>query len=82
MLCCSIKEKLRISVPEDYTKWKSNHICKKNHTGSSGSMEVNGAKRIMSRSFAMHKLRYTDFYGDGDSKRSPCYQKYLYIRVA
>ena len=31
-------------------------------------MEVNGAKRIFSRSIEKHGLRYTQYLGDGDSK--------------
>ena len=31
-------------------------------------MEPEGARRIWSRSIEKHNLRYTDFYGDGDSK--------------
>ena len=34
-------------------------------------MEVEGAKRIFERSILKRKLRYTEFYGDGDSKSHP-----------
>ncbi|GFX81198.1 uncharacterized protein TNCV_1911901 [Trichonephila clavipes] len=38
------------------------------HTGSSSSMEPVGAYRIFERSEDHRMLRYTDYYGDGDSK--------------
>ena len=31
-------------------------------------MEVEGAKRIFGRSVEKHGVRYSEFYGDGDSK--------------
>lgn len=31
-------------------------------------MEPEGAERIFQRSVKLHNLRYTEFYGDGDSK--------------
>jgi len=40
--------------------------CYRNHTGSSGSMEVGGIVAMMNRSLA-ENLRYTEFIGDGDS---------------
>ena len=33
-----------------------------------GNMEPVGGKRIWERSEAKHKLRYIEFYGDGDTK--------------
>ncbi|GFX32227.1 uncharacterized protein TNCV_2659031 [Trichonephila clavipes] len=38
------------------------------HKGSSSSMEPVGAYRIFERSEDHRMLRYTDYYGDGDSK--------------
>ena len=49
------------------TDLKSEHSCSINHEGSTGAMEVNGLKKIFSRSIRLHKLRY-NFYIDGDSK--------------
>ena len=34
-------------------------------------MEPVGAKRMFERSIQKHSLRYTEFYGDGDSKSFP-----------
>ncbi|GFT11099.1 uncharacterized protein TNCV_1084521 [Trichonephila clavipes] len=43
------------------------HFCK-NHKGSASNMETVGAYRIFERSEANRSLRYTSYYGDGDSK--------------
>ncbi|GFV26788.1 uncharacterized protein TNCV_5000721 [Trichonephila clavipes] len=44
-----------------------NNDCN-HHKGSSSSMEPVGAYRIFERSEDHRMLRYTDYYGDGDSK--------------
>lgn len=46
----------------------SNHDCKKNHSGSSGVMEVIGMTRIFQRSETNRNLRYVKYLGDGDTK--------------
>ncbi|GFS79181.1 uncharacterized protein TNCV_4408751 [Trichonephila clavipes] len=43
------------------------HFCK-NHKGSASNVETVGAYRIFERSEANRILRYTSYYGDGDSK--------------
>ncbi|GFU71543.1 hypothetical protein TNCV_4310391 [Trichonephila clavipes] len=49
-----------------------NNDCN-HHKGSSSSMEPVGAYRIFERSKDHRMLRYTDYYGDGDSKAlMPC----------
>ena len=65
---CVTNEKLKISDPEKYEHLKASHICKSKYSGSSPNMETVGAKRVFSRSIDKNKLRYTEFYGDGDSK--------------
>ena len=65
---CKSKENLKKNDELAYATWFENHNCKLNHVGSAGSMEVNGAKRIFSRSIEKHGLRYTQYLGDGDSK--------------
>lgn len=45
----------------------TDHICS-NHKGSAGSMEVAGAYKIFERSEKTRSLKYTEYYGDGDSK--------------
>ena len=52
-----------------YERLKKDHECMKNHEGSAPKMEVSGVQRIFSRSIETNKLRYTEYYGDGDSKR-------------
>ncbi|GFV90733.1 uncharacterized protein TNCV_2224491 [Trichonephila clavipes] len=40
-----------------------NEICKANHFGNSGSVEVSGAIQIFQRSESLHGLRYTKSFG-------------------
>lgn len=42
--------------------------CKSNYVGSAPSMETEGVKRIFARSEETHKLQYSEYFGDGDSK--------------
>ena len=65
---CNLKNKLRKTNITAYENWKASHVCKLNYRGSAPGMEVIGAKRIFERSIDQHKLRYSDLYGDGDSK--------------
>ncbi|GFX28246.1 uncharacterized protein TNCV_2772451 [Trichonephila clavipes] len=51
------------SKTKQNVKLQCNH-----HKGSSSSMEPVGAYRIFERSEDHRMLRYTDYYGDGDSK--------------
>lgn len=44
------------------------HKCVKNHDGSSGAMEAEGAKEIFQRSLGDRGVRYVKYLGDGDSK--------------
>lgn len=53
----------------EYQTWKADHTkCKANFQGSAPAMEPEGADRIFRSSVEQHNLRYTEFYGDGDSK--------------
>lgn len=53
---------------------KKNHSanCKRNFSGSSGMMEVQGALAMFGRSMGEHGARYTKYLGDGDSKAYTC----------
>lgn len=51
-----------------YEKLKSDHICSINHDGSAPKMEQVGVERIFGRSIEKNKVRYTEYYGDGDTK--------------
>ena len=42
--------------------------CQLNYVGSAPNMETTGAKNIITRSVANYGVRYTGYYGDGDSK--------------
>ena len=53
----------------EYQTWKANHTqCSANFKGSAPAMEPEGALRMFKRSETLHNLRYTELYGDGDSK--------------
>nr|XP_047137499.1 uncharacterized protein LOC124814004 [Hydra vulgaris] len=65
---CCMKEQLKKSNPDAYANWKNKHICLYNYQGTAGGMESVGAVRVFKRSIEKHKLRYTQFLGDGDSK--------------
>ncbi|GFY21268.1 uncharacterized protein TNCV_3993121 [Trichonephila clavipes] len=53
-----------------YKKWKILHDkeCLKKHDGSAGMMENVGIVRIFQNSLSRHSVRYTSYYGNGDSK--------------
>nr|XP_047127825.1 uncharacterized protein LOC124808661 [Hydra vulgaris] len=65
---CFHKEHLKKGNPLAYEIWHDKHKCTFNYQGLPGGMEPEGARRIWGRSIEKHNLRYTDFYGDGDSK--------------
>ena len=46
----------------------SPHVCSINHEGSAPKMEQSGVVRIFERSIEKNELRYTEYYGDGDTK--------------
>ena len=64
------------------------HKCSINYADSAPAMEKEGVKQIFSRSISDRKLRYTGYYGGGDSKgfasasaSNPSHQKRTYRRV-
>ena len=65
---CISMELYKDSDPERYELWNSEHKCSINHTGSAPAMEKAGAQLIFQHSITNRKLKYTEFYGDGDSK--------------
>ena len=58
---CLLHEKLKTSDPKRFKEWKINHI------GTASNMEPEGTKITWERTIRKNKLRYTEFYGDGDS---------------
>ena len=65
---CINMEIYKTSDPVRYEIWSVAHKCSINHAGSSPAMEKEGVQQIYSRSISDRKLRYTEYYGDGDSK--------------
>ena len=65
---CTQIEDLRKSDPVQYSEKMETHKCNQNYVGSSPNMEKVGTERIFERSVQKHKLYYTEFFGDGDSK--------------
>ena len=54
---------------EEYRLWKADHTnWKANFKGSAPAMEPEGAERMFRRSVETHKLRYSELYGDGETK--------------
>ncbi|XP_032217741.1 uncharacterized protein LOC116601166 [Nematostella vectensis] len=65
---CQLHEHLDKASPE-YQQWKVDHVnCKANFKGSAPAMEPEGVERIFKRSTETRYLRYTEYYGDRDSK--------------
>ena len=54
--------------PEKGRTMREKHVCTLNYEGSAPGMEIEGVKRIFNRSIKKHNLRYTEYFGDGDSK--------------
>lgn len=65
--CTGCVNKVNIENPEKMARHKELG-CKANYTGSSGGMEVEGAKALCGRSEEKLGLRYKEYLGDGDSK--------------
>ena len=78
---CSLNLKLKESNPNAFETWKSSHLCKLNYRGSAPGMELIGAQRMFCRSISQNKLRYINYYGDGDCK-SYSYIKDTYPGIA
>lgn len=53
---------------EGYLRWRADHKCKVDFKGSAPAMEPKAAERMFKRSKETYKLRYSELYGDGDSK--------------
>ena len=72
---CVQNEKMKEIDRSKYEKVKADHVCRVNFQGSAPSMESEGAKRVFQRSIEKNGLRYTEFFGDGDSKGFPTIEK-------
>lgn len=60
-------QKKATSSEEEFDAWQEQHACDGNYGGSSPSMELEAAKRILGRS-QDYNLRYMYMICDGDSK--------------
>ena len=68
---CIQNETLKESDMAKYEQVKAGHVCRVNFQGSAPSMGSEGAKRVFQWSIEKNGLRYTEFFGDGDSKGFP-----------
>ena len=67
--------------PSKYTSIIDDHDCTATHNGTAPAMETAGIQTIFNRSIEK-QLRYTEFYGDGDSKgHAPIENIYPGIKV-
>lgn len=68
--CETTGKRMRQCGENAYQVWMESHRleCQKNFDGSSGMMEVEGAKTLWLRSAKKYKLRYTILLSDGDCK--------------
>lgn len=69
-VCHACKKQESNPDEEEKRLWEEGHKgkCKANYKGSAPAMETKGIKRIFVRSKAKNKIRYTEYYGDGDGK--------------
>ena len=68
---CEVAKKRFGNDNEAFSSWHVDHVkkdCNITYAGSSGSMEVEAAERIWTRSVAKNQMRYTKMVSDGDSK--------------
>ena len=50
-----------------YQEWLANRVCKANHSGSSGLMELTRIANVFKCSITKKNLRHTNYVGDVDS---------------
>ena len=67
LFCVHCLENERGYTPE-FDRFMADHKCAINYSGSEGTMEANGVVQIFKESKHVHKVRITNFIGDGNSK--------------
>ena len=72
---CTKMQSFRKTNPNHFEIWRASHKCSLNYQGSAPNMEKIGAVKIFERSIEKYSLRYTDFYGEGDSKSFSAVEK-------
>ena len=65
---CVSNEHLKETDTEKFEEFQASHECGINHKGSAPAMEMKGTIKIFERSVKKNKMRYMNFYGDGDTK--------------
>lgn len=65
---CVVCKKLQRMQGIERETLTADHVCQCNFEGSAAKMESVGASRIFRRSLDKRNLKYTEYYGDGDSK--------------
>ena len=72
-ICTKWQKENGLPTGEKWEDWYCTHrlVCKRNYFGSAGGMETAGMIKIFERSEEKHKVQYTEFIGDGDSKTFP-----------
>ena len=48
-------------------KYRNDQHCSINHDDSAAKIKVTGVKGIFGRSIVTNKIKYTEYYGDGDT---------------
>ena len=61
-------EKLKLTDPAKYEQYKLSHERGINHRGSAPAMEKDGVVNSFNLCIKEKKMRYINFYGDGDTK--------------
>ena len=72
---CTKMQSFRKTNPNHFEIWRASHKCSLNYQGSAPNMEKIGAVKIFECSIEKYSLRYTDFYGDGDSQSFSAVEK-------
>ena len=72
-ICTKRQKENGLPTGEKWEDWYSTYrlVCKRNYFESAGGMETAGIIKIFKRSEEKHKVQYTEFIGDGDSKTFP-----------
>ncbi len=66
--CPTCRKLQKLRSKKEYDTLQADHVCHCNYEGSASSMETVGVQRMFRRSEALHGIKYTAYYGDGDSK--------------
>ena len=65
---CVYIEKFKTIDSNLYERYKNYHDCQINNQRSASKMEMTGVERIFGRSIEKNRLKYTEYYGGGDTE--------------